>query len=77
MHETSLLVCGMRCRVISPANTHTFIGPRLQRMHEMQTIVIDVRGVCMSVCRHSFAQLCVCGAFRAAFAKSLSLLVFL
>jgi len=27
-----------------------FIIIRLHRMHEMQTIVTDVRGVCQSVC---------------------------
>jgi len=36
-------------------------------MHEMQTIVTDVRGDCLSVCH--VAQLCV--VIRAAFAKSL------
>jgi len=41
-------------------------------MHEMQTIVTDVHGVCLSVC-HMGAQLgfTVWGSFGAAYAKSL------
>jgi len=36
-------------------------------MHEMQTIVTDVRGVCPQVCQH----VCHAGSFGAVFAKSL------
>jgi len=48
---------------------------RLHRMHEMQTIAADMRGVCLSVCLsvcHA-AQLgfTMRGSFGAAFAKSL------
>jgi len=39
-------------------------------MHEMQTIVTDVRGVCLSVCPSGSSTACVC-CIRAAFAKLL------
>jgi len=41
---------------------------RKQKIHEMQTIVTDVRGVCLS---RGLCQQCVWGSFGAAFAKSL------
>jgi len=47
---------------------------KLHRMHEMQTIVTDVRGVYLSVCPSvslSVTRLTVRGSFSAAFAKSL------
>jgi len=45
-------------------------------MHEMQTIVTDVRGVCLSVCLYvtrlnSVARAVCVGSFDAAFAKLL------
>jgi len=43
-------------------------------MHKMQTIVTDVRGVCLSVC-HATRAVCA-GSFVAAFAKLLWPLVF-
>jgi len=59
----------LRCR---PKSDIIF---RLHRMHEMQTIVTDVRGVCLSVClsRGSSRRRvqCVRGSFGAAFAKLL------
>jgi len=47
-------------------------GIRLFLMHEMQTVVTDVRGVCLSVTRLNSAAHTVCaGSFGAAFAKLL------
>jgi len=36
---------------VRDGNYVTVVYFRLHRMHEMQTIVTDVRGVCLSVCR--------------------------
>jgi len=46
---------------------------RLHQMHEMQTIVTDECGVCLSVCHAAqLGDVCsVCGALAAAFAKLL------
>jgi len=44
-------------------------------MHDKQTIVTDVRGVCLSVCHAAQLGFTVWGSFCAAFAKSLWLLV--
>jgi len=47
---------------------------RLHRMHEMQTIVTDVSGVCPSVCLtrgYSAARAVCAGLFDAAFTKTL------
>jgi len=38
-------------------------------MHEMQTIVTDVCGVCLSVCQSVSLSVCHAGSFGAAFAK--------
>jgi len=59
----------------SPNNIgHLF--DRLRRMHEMQTIVIDDRGVCLSACLlQSSTWLHCAGSFGAASAKSLRPLV--
>jgi len=44
---------------------------RLHRMHEIQTIVTDVRGVCQSVCHATQLGFTVRGSSGAAFAKLL------
>jgi len=50
---------------------------RLHQMHELQTIVTDVRGVCLSVnLSRGSTQLHRVGSFGAIFAKSLWPLVF-
>jgi len=45
---------------------------RLHRMHEMQTIVTDVCGVCLSVCLSSGSA--VCGAFMQTLPNYIALL---
>jgi len=52
-------------KISSMSGLPTFV--RLHRMHEMQTIVTYDRSVCLSVVWLNS----VCGAFFAAFAKSL------
>jgi len=44
---------------------------RLRRMHEMQTIVTNVRAVCLSVRPSVRQSVCHVGSFGAAFAKIL------
>jgi len=40
----------MRCGRRQHAEHYQFVYFRLHRMHEMQTIVTDMRGVCQSIC---------------------------
>jgi len=47
------------------------LGFRLHRMHEMQTIVTDLRGVRLSVCHAAHLGFTERGLFGAAFAQSL------
>jgi len=72
-HFTEVLLTCRFCPLLTVLVMYDAAAPviRLHRMHEMQAIVTNVRGVCSSVCQ----SVCHAGSFGAAFAKRLWSLV--